>query len=162
MRLLGCSQDAPFRFTDMKCVGKKKKRASMHLSGNLVHKVMPKIWNCDPMEGLAICTAGVWVVGTWSERIPRDTIRGYFPRSSQQCSSEVSYYRLNSIGLPHDKWTLLPKSFPGSPWRLILSISRPCSQNCFQNAPGGSFCAFSGLAPKIAPRRPLEAHFEHF
>ena len=31
-------------------------------------------------------------------------------------------------------WALLPKSLPGGLWRLILSISEPCFQNCSQNA----------------------------
>ena len=59
-------------------------------------------------------------------------------------------------------WALPPKWLSGSLWRLILSISGPCSYNSSQEASASSFSTFGGLAPKIAPRALLQANFQHF
>ncbi len=43
-----------------------------------------------------------------------------------------------------------------------MNISGACWPNGSQEASGGSFAAFLEPGGKIAPRRPLEAHFQHF
>ena len=73
------------------------------------------------------------------------------------------------LGAPTLKW-LFHESYWWNrlkPWklslkRIILSISVPWSRNGPHEASGGWFWPFLGPAPKIAPRRLLEAHFEHF
>ena len=59
-------------------------------------------------------------------------------------------------------WAQLAKFLSECLWRLILSISGPSWPNGFQKASGGSFSAFLGPAGRVALRKPLEAHFEHF
>jgi len=46
-------------------------------------------------------------------------------------------------------WALLPKQLPGRIWRVILTISTPCSQNRSQDASGDVFRAFPRIVPKI-------------
>jgi len=68
-----------------------------------------------------------------------------------------------NCGPRHDRHAAqLWKWPPGHLWRSILAISRPSSPNGSQDAPGGPFWLFLGPAPEMAPRRPLEAHLEHF
>lgn len=57
---------------------------------------------------------------------------------------------------------LLPKWLPGRLWRLILSISGPCSQNGSQGVSGASLSAFLGPAFKMVLRLLLDPSFEHF
>ena len=59
-------------------------------------------------------------------------------------------------------WSQVAKLVPGSLWRLILSSSGARWQNGSQEVSGGSFGAALEPGGRIAPRKPLQVHFEHF
>ena len=54
------------------------------------------------------------------------------------------------------------KLLSGKFWGFILGISKACWRNCFQEASGGSFLAFLGLARKMVLRNFLGGDFERF
>ena len=59
-------------------------------------------------------------------------------------------------------WALVAKCLPDGLWRLILECSGPWWQNSSQMTSGDSFWGALGAGGRMAPRWPLEVHFELF